>query len=337
MADDVDVAPGWRLIDLVFGAQVTQVVAAVAKLRIVDHLSDGPATTSRLADVIGADADVLRRLLCAAAAVGLLAPTGVADEYAATPVGECLRAGPGSMREFALMQAAPGQRRPYERLAEAVVTGRPVAREALGVEIWEYYRDRPEEGALFAHAMSGLSALLIRTVAPLIEVGRGEVVVDVGGGHGAMLRALLAKAADARGVLFDRPEVVSAAPVGDRLEVVGGDFLAAVPAEGSTYVLSHVLHDWDDDAATRILANCHRAARPDARLLIIETMLPEGPIESQPFLLDLNMFVLTAGRERRSEDFVRLLTETGWRSEGVTPVGGGHAVLQARRVSPGHG
>jgi SAM-dependent methyltransferase len=256
-------------------------------------------------------------------------------------MGNCLTTSPGSLRNFVIMHAEPGQTRPLERLSEAIATGRPVARAALGQDVWDYYRDHPDEGARFADAMTGLSAQLAPLVAAALDAGAYQRIIDVGGGHGILLRALLAGAPAATGVLFDLPEVVAGAPdaaAGSGIQTAAGSFFDGVPAGGDLYVLQHVLHDWDDSDATQILRNCRQAGRAGHTVAVIELLLPDQPGHWLPFLLDLVMLVETGGRERTAAEFRTLLSGAGYQPEKIIPLQSGQNIILARAqpgASPG--
>jgi hypothetical protein len=157
-----------------------------------------------------------------------------------------------------------------------------------------------------------------------------RVATALGGGHGTLLQALLATAPRAQGVLLDLPEVVRVAPAAERVEFLVGDFMTSVPAGADVYVLCHVLHDWDDDAARRILATCRRAAPAGARLLIVEAVLADEPGPLTPEVLSLHLLVMSGGGERRRDQFGRLLDSAGWQLGEVTPLPGGQSILTAR-------
>ena len=216
-----------------------------------------------------------------------------------------------------------------EQLTEAV-RGQPVANTALGQPLWHYYRDHPDEAAAFAGAMSGVSAMLAGQVAAAAAVGDSQRIVDVGGGHGTLLRALLATAPRAHGVVLDLPEVASTAPPAERIEFVSGDFRERVPPGGDVYVLSHVLHDWDDGGVLRILGACRRAAANRGRLLIVEILLAEQPGPVMPELLNLHMLVMSGGSERSAAQYRQLLGSGGWRLAGIIPLPSGQSLLSAR-------
>jgi len=321
-------SPGAQILEMAHGAAWTHILGALARLEIADHLADGPRTVASLAAATGTDPDLLDRLLRAATALGLLerSPEG---SVTTTAVGSCLRTGPGSLRDLVLMLSAPGQLRPLEQLTEAIL-GQSAAEAALGRPIWEYYREHPDEGAAFTGAMSGVSAMIAGQVASAADVSGSRRIVDVGGGHGTLLRALLTTAPQARGVVLDLPEVAATAPPDERIEFVAGDFLASVPPGGDVYVLSHVLHDWDDDAAVRILGTCRRAAPRTARLLIVEGVLGDEPGPVMPELLNLRMLVMSGGCERSRSQYRRLLDSAGWQLTGITPLPGGQSILSAR-------
>jgi hypothetical protein len=319
--------PAARVLDLGHGAAHTHILGALARLRIADHVADQPRSVADLASATGAVPDRLGRLLRAATVLGLVQQT--ADGLITmTEVGACLRTGPGSLRDFALMLSAPGQLRPLEHLSEAV-RGESAADATLGVPLWEYYREHPAEGAAFAGAMSGVSAMIAGQVAAAADLARARRIVDVGGGHGTLLRALLATAPQAEGVVLDLPEVVAAAPPAERIQFTGGDFLASVPAGGDVYVLCHVLHDWDDPDAQRILSVCRQAATPASRLLIVEAVLADQPGPVMPELLDVHMMVMSGGRERSRGQYGQLLDAAGWQLAELTLLPGGQSLLNA--------
>jgi O-methyltransferase domain len=319
--------PAARVLDLAHGAAHTHILGALARLRIAEHVAEQPRSLADLASATGAVPDRLGRLLRAATVLGLVQRTA-AGMITMTEVGACLRDGPGSLRDFALMLSAPGQLRPLEHLSEAVC-GESAAEAALGGPVWDYYRGHPDEGAAFAGAMSGVSAMIAGQVAAVADVAGTRYIVDVGGGHGTLLRALLATAPQARGEVLDLPEVVAAAPPAERIQFTSGDFFTSVPAGGDVYLLQHVLHDWDDPEAERILTVCRQAATPASRLLIVETVLAEVPGPVMPELLDVHMMVMSGGRERSRAQYGQLLDAAGWQLAEVTVLPSGQSLLNA--------
>jgi hypothetical protein len=336
-------SPAMRLMEMVRGYQVTQIVATVARLGLADQLGVEPKSSVEHAEVTGADTGGLVRLLRAAATVELVAEVAP-DRFVLTPLGACLAtdAQPASLREFAIALAAPGQWLPYGHLFDAVMTGRPITTTALGMEIWDYYQKNPEECAVFAGAMGNLSASVSAEVAGRYDAAGFARIVDVGGSQGVLLAGFLRAAPQATGVLFDRPEVIAKARpliaaqgLAGRVELVGGDFFTEVPPGGDLYVLKSVLHDWNDADALRILTNCHRAARPGSTLLLVESVLPTEPGPSVIHLINLLMLLQVGGRERTREEHQALLEAAGYRLEGIvlSSPNGYHpwSLLEARR------
>lgn len=236
------------------------------------------------------------------------------------------------MRDFLIAETAPGHWLPWGRLYDAVKHGHSVAGETLGMNVWEYYAKNHDEGLAFARGMGNLSALVAQDVVRLYDPSRFELIVDVGGSQGILLNGLLSIAPNARGILFDRPEIIADVVPSERVKVVGGDFLETVPAGGDLYLLKSILHDWPDDPCNAILRNVHRAARPDARLLVVETILPEAPQPSPAAFMDLNMLVMLDGRERTAAEYTEMLRRTGFEVERVIPTGGMFGLIEARKV-----
>ncbi|HEX2064598.1 MAG TPA: methyltransferase [Acidimicrobiales bacterium] len=318
-------SPAVELRRMIFGHLVSQTVATVARLGVADRLSGGPRSAASLARSTGADPDALHRLLRAAAGLGLVEEVEP-SVFALTTVGEWLRSDGRSLRDLAIALAGEGHWLPVERLHEVVMTGRPAAEPALGTDLWDYYRHHPEEGAAFAAAMGNVSAAVAEEVVARYEVAPFRRMVDVGGSHGVLLAALLRANPDATGVLFDRPEVVTGARdalarrgLTERVELVEGDFFEEVPSGGDLYLLKHILHDWDDERAGRILERCHEAAPPGATLLVVERLLGPGA-DAVAALADLLMMVLFGGRERTADEYRRLLAGAGWKVQRVVPL-----------------
>lgn len=308
----------------------SQVCGTAARLRLADHLSDGPATIPELAAVTAADPDGLSRLLRAGATVGLFTEHDD-GRFSLTPLGAELTddQAAGSVRDYAIALTAPGHYLTYGRLCEAVISGQRQDGAALGTDTWAYYAGHPEEGSAFARAMGNLSADASAAVLRCWDATRFRRIVDVGGSHGVLLAGLLTAAPQATGVLFDRPEVAERARgwladhgFAGRVDSIGGDFLDEVPAGGDLYVLKAVLHDWDDRQALRILRNVHRAAQPGTTLAIIEGPLPAQPGPSLMHLLNLMMLAQTNGRERTIAEYTGLLEQAGYRLEQTVPATG---------------
>jgi SAM-dependent methyltransferase len=298
---------------------VSQIVGTLARLGIPDRLVVKPLNADQLASALRCDADAMQRLMRAAEMlriVKIMADGG----YALTALGDTLRANaPGSLRNLAITLTAPGHWLPWARLADAVLEGKRQTGAALGKDIFEYYADNPAEGLAFTGAMADLSALVSGEVARLVDTSDAELVVDVGGASGIIVAALLRKNSALRGVVFDTPQVAGQARekiadlrLAERCDVIAGDFFKTVPA-ADIYILKHVIHDWNDEQAARILTNCTRALREGGTVVLIESLLPEDGSSTMAPLMDLNMLVLTPGRERTAKDYAELLRTAGLR------------------------
>jgi hypothetical protein len=329
MSEQAGPPPQTAMMQMVMGMWVSQIVSAVAQLRIADLIAAGTNDVDGLARESGASAQTLPRLLRAAATLGVVTQTAPRT-FALTPLGETLRTDVrGSMRDFVIAETAPGHWLPWGRLAETVRGGRSLSTETLGMPPWEYYAANPEERLSFARAMSNLSAIVSEQVAAAYQVGEAQTIVDVGGSQGVLLRGLLRGAPNARGILFDRPEVIANASADDRVELVSGDFFTSVPQGADVYALKSILHDWPDERCVEILKVIHRDSAPNARVIIVEMLLTDAP--GPVTFMDLNMLVMLDGRERTADEYGELLREAGFAVERVVATPGLYSVIEARR------
>jgi hypothetical protein len=334
MHDTAPRPPQAVVLQMFMGMWQSQIISAIAQLGVADRIADGSASLDELARDCKADPDALHRLLRAAATLDVCAALG-GKRFALTPLGQTLRSGvPGSLRDFVIAETAPGHWLPWGRLADAVRRGGSMVAETLGVpDAWSYYAQHGEEGACFARGMSNLSAMVSQDVARVYTTRPdAKRIVDVGGSEGVLLRGLLERAPEARGVLFDRADVLAHVAPAERIEIVTGDFLAEMPAGGDLYLLKSILHDWPDEQCEVILKNCARAAGAGAGLLVVEMLLPEeGP--SPVTFMDMNMLVMLGGRERSAGEYTALLQRSGWKVEEVLPTGGMFSVIEAVKIS----
>lgn len=339
MTDDGEAGtpPQVSLLRMMTGYWLAQAVSVAARMGIADLLGDGPRPVGDLAAATGAHAPSLRRLLRALASVGVFAETED-GAFGLTPAAAFLRSDdPDSMRSLAIMYGGE-QYRAWADLFESVHTGEPVFERVFGAAYFPYLAAHPEADRTFNEAMTGWSAQVDRAVLAAYDFSPFGTVVDVGGGHGRMLAAILAANPEARGVLFDRPHVVAsagplleAAGVAARCELVGGDFFHEAPP-GDAYVLAQILHDWDDERSAEILANCRRAIAPNGRLLLVELVIAPGNASDIGKLLDLHMMTLLGGRERTAEEYGALLAAAGFEVTGVIPTRGGASIVEAAPV-----
>jgi len=327
--------PAGDLMRLVNGYQVSQAIHVAATLGIADRLKDGPRSAADLAAATGAHAGSLYRLLRALAAVGVFREDDN-QRFALTPMGDCLRAGAADpVGPWAAFIGRPYFWHAWGHLLHGVRTGENAFRHLHGTDVWAYRAAHAEESAIFDRAMTAISRGVIDAIVGAYNFALFPCVVDVGGGQGALLAAILSSHAATRGILFDQPHVVAGAEellrkagVAERCEVVGGSFFERVPEGGDAYLLKAILHDWEDDAAIAILRACRCAMRPGRRLLVLERLIAPPNEMADAKFSDLNMMVSPGGRERTREEFDALFAAADFRLVAVAPTGTRLSVIE---------
>ena len=322
-----------RLVD---GFRVSQTIHAGVELGIPDLLADGDRTAADLAESSGADPSALYRLLRALASLGILHEAD-GRRFSLTELGQPLRSDvPGSLRGWVRLSGRDHVWRSWGNLANAVRDGKNAFRSLHGTDVWEWRAAHPEESAIFDEAMMSLTGAGNSAILDAYDFGRFGTVVDVAGGNGTLLAALLAAHPQMRGILLDQEHVVSgaqpvlqAAGVLDRCEVLAGSFFSSVPEGGDAYVLKSIIHDWEDEESVAILHTCREAMGPQAVVLVIERDLGPPNENAVAKLSDLNMFVMPGGRERTIEEYAALLDRAGLRLDAAHPTTTGHLVIEA--------
>jgi hypothetical protein len=328
-------SPATRLRNLL-NYNTTQMVYVVARLGIADLLADGPRSADDLAKATSVHARSLYRLLRALTHVGVFAEDD-AHRFRLTPTAELLRTGtPGSLRAFALSYGEPWWWTPWGRLLDTVRTGRTAFDESMGQGFFEYLEQHPDAAAIFNGNMTSMTERELPEIVTTYDFSGPGLLVDVGGGHGAFLTAILQAGARATTMLFDRPTVIegaranlAAAGVADRCTFVAGDFFDAVPVGGDTYTLKDIVHDWDDARAIAILRNCRRVMDAGAKLLVIERVLPAGGEPAVGKIIDITMMVQTGGMERTEAEYRALLEQSGFELRRVVFTHSSASVLEA--------
>ncbi len=330
--------PAQVMMQLITGYWLSQAVGAAAHLGIADALAAGPRTSEELGQTIGVQPQAVFRLLRLLTSLGVFRQDEH-DSFALNPLGETLLSEtPGSVRDFAITETAPGHWLPWGRLSDSVRTGKPMARETLGAELFDWYAQNPEEAGFFTAAMGNLSALAAGELVRVYDFTNVEKVIDVGGAHGILLGAVLKANPNASGIIFDLPHVIGTAEnvidpaVRDRYELVSGDFFESVPPGADLHILKQIVHDWDEERASLLLRNCHDALRPGGTLLLIEMIVPGDNRPDLAQAMDLNMLVILGGRERTEEEYRSILAASGFRLERVIATHSPFSVIEALRV-----
>jgi len=312
---------------------LTQALYVAAKLGIADLLASGPRTNEDLAQDIGAHAPSLYRILRALAGAGLFEEVQP-RHFALTTMGACLRTdAPDSQRAYAIMYGDPAMWQAMQ-LLHTVMTGQPASEHAWGMKAFQYLGAHPDLAAVFNAGMS--DGMRQRSIAiASYDFSAMNTVVDVGGNQGRLLATVLQANPALRGVLFDLPQVVAraheyleTAGVAERCGVVGGDFFQEVPVGGDIYILSTVIHDWEDEPAIQILQSCRRAMTANGRLLLVERVLPAPNELSLAVLSDLVMLAI-GGRERTEAGYRALLAAADFDLQTVVPSESPYCLLEA--------
>lgn len=332
-----EVPPAVALHQLVNGVFVAQAISVFARLGVADALVTGPRDVKEIAEAVGAHGPALYRLLRALGDVGVV--TEVENRwFALTPLGELLRSNvPGSLRGMMTVIGLPFHRNPWTDLYETIQTGESAFDRVYGMEIFQYLAEHPEDAAFFDAEISAVSTTLAVSVVPVYDFTRFGTVVDVGGGRGGLLAAILAANPNLQGVLFDKSavvvgaeEVFSSAQVLDRCKVVSGDFFDSVPEGGDAYLLSYVIHNWDDDHAVQILGRCRAAIANTGCVLLVEPVLPEDTAPSMAKLVDLGMLIMTSGgRERTETEYRTLFDRAGLQLTRIVPIAAPVSLVEA--------
>lgn len=325
--------------ELIMGHMASQAVAVAAELGVADALADGPLTRDELARRVGAHPAALARLLRGLISRGIFRELRD-GRYALTPMADALRSdAPISVAGWARFYGSPEYRELWSFLVEAVRTGQSVVPALKGTDGFSYMVQNPALAALFNDGMTAIAEAAAASVVAAYDFGQFPTIIDVGGGHGRLLAAILDAAPSARGVLFDQPDVVAgAAPlldrthVSSRVRVEGGSFFDSVPSGGDAYILQLVIHDWGDEAAQTILRNVAAAAHDRATLLLVEMVMPRHQREFPGKWADLDMLVLGEGHERTASQHRELLRRSGFQLDQIIPTVSPFSVIEASRI-----
>jgi hypothetical protein len=319
------------------GLRVSQALLVAAELGLADYLSKRPHDGFELATATGADPAALGRVMRALCALGVFSELQ-SGHFSLKSAGQFLRSEvPGSYRAGVLFHTGAVRWRCWSELLQTVKTGTSATERLLGKQLFDFYAGDAAESKIHDEAMRAFSASHAKILLDVIDFHRIGMAVDVGGGTGELLAAILSENPDLRGVLFDRPNVVKHNVLNkfaDRCTVEGGSFFERVPGNGDLYLLKNIVHDWDDESVQAILGCCRRCMPANSRLVIIERKLPElaePKADVEAFLTDLEMLVMTSGgRERTESEFRILLANAGFELLKVMPTSSPLFILEAR-------
>lgn len=323
------------MLQLLQGFWASRAVYAAAKLGIADLLKDGPKSSDDLAALTGTHPPSLYRLMRALSSIEVFSED---DQkcFALTPLGSTLRSDvPGSLRYVAIEEMGENHYPAWEKLLHSLKTGAIAFDHVYGKSKWQYMGEHPEEARIFDQAMASFSGIIAAAVTEAYDFSSSGVVADIGGGNGSLLAAVLKSAPQTRGILFDVPHVSETARprlasegLADRCEVVGGDFFKSVP-RADLYTLRWIIHDWNDEQSAAILRNCRDAMTPGGKVLLIEAVVQPGPATAFSKFMDLNMLVMTGGRERTAGEYRDLFHAAGLKMTRIIPTHTEMSVIEA--------
>jgi O-methyltransferase domain len=317
-------APQPSIMPLIAGYVPARLIFLAAELGIADLLASGTSTVDGLAQQTGMHLPSLKRMLRALCAYDVFEERKP-GEFALRPMGAQLRSDiPGSLRNFARFYPDQRSWKSFEQIEHSIQTGQTAMRLAFGMDSFEWLAERPKEAAIFNAAMADITHLVARAATAAYDFSKSKVIMDVGGGNGTFLASILKITPAATGILFDLPAGVREAEttlrdagVAGRCEVVPGDFFQSVPAGADLIVLKSVIHDWDDDHAALILAQCRAAASAETRMALVERVMPECMTASagnqRAANLDMRMLTITGGIERTEQEYRQLMQDAGFR------------------------
>jgi len=324
--------PPPKLFQMATGYWVSQAIYVAAKLGIADLLARGPQSALVLADATQADAPSLFRLLRALSSVGIVLQVGK-DCFALAPEGKALRSDvPGSLRATVITIGEIHYRACGE-LLHSVQTGSPAFNQAFGASLFDFLQQNSNAAGAFHRGMTSLASLFAHAVLLAYDFSDVTSIVDVGGGEGELLVKILNLYPEMTGIVFDLSASLESprreASATQQCSFIAGDFFDCVPENAQAYLLCGVIHDWTDDLAEVILKNCRNAMAKNGRVLVIETIVPENGSSSFSKILDLNMMVMTTGRERTKSEFVSLFDSAGLKVTRVVPTMAPQSIIEA--------
>jgi SAM-dependent methyltransferase len=312
---------------------MSQAIYVAAKLGIADLLKDGPQSSTALATATRSDADSLFRLLRALSSVGVFSQVEK-DCFALSRLAEALRSDvPGSLRTTVITIGEIHYQACGE-LLYSVRTGFPAFNQVFGTNLFDYLQQNADAGDAFNRGMTNLSSMLAHAILVAYDFSGVSSIIDVGGGEGELLRRILEINPEMTGVVFDLPRAIESKNPGlsdgERCAYMAGDFFESVPKGADAYLLCGVLHDWNDDDAITVLRNCRRAMTKNGRILLVDMVVPNTNSASFSKLLDLNMLVMTGGRERTKAEFRALLDAADYTLTRIIPTMAPQSVIEAK-------
>lgn len=307
-----------KMHDFFAGYTISSAIFAAAKLGIADRLGEEPMTVSHLAKILSVHESSLYRLMRALASVGIFKEVGQQSFVLTTLAATIRKDAANSLRDLIIMCGSNWHWQTWGGLLHTVETGEPAFVDAFKTNFFPYIQKNPEVARDFNAAMTSLSSLSNYAIASSYDFSKARCIVDIGGGQGGLLAAILKQHPNSTGILYDLPEVVASATallereqIKQRVEVLGGDFFQSIPQGGSLYMIKHVLHGINQEQSVLLLKNIANVMPSSGKLLIIEMMISEKNKPSYSKFNDLEMMLLSGtGRERTAHEFSEIITQS---------------------------
>jgi tRNA A58 N-methylase Trm61 len=327
--------PAAILGQILFGGLVLQSVCTVAKLGIADMLSEKHQTADELAVKTNTHSASLYRILRALESIGIFALNSD-RKFQLTPIGELLRSDvPNSMRNIAIMQGEDWLWSNWGSMMHSIKTGRTAQEKVHGMGAFEFLMKNKEAAEIFNNGMTTISQTAALAIVESYDFSDIRKLVDIGGGHGILLAAILKANSNVQGVLFEQQSVIEGAGnllekegIKNRVDLIKGDFFESIPTGADAYMMKHIIHDWDDKHCVTILKNIHNAIKGNGKVLIVESVIPESSEPHYSKILDLEMLVTAGGKERTEDEYRRLLETSGFRMTRIIPTNSPFSVIE---------
>ena len=331
-----ELPPPAQLMKFIVGRWISKPIYVAAELGIADILAKGPKSIEELAQASQSHAPSLYRMMRALASVGIFSQT--ADQrFELTEMAEYLKT--GALRSIALMFNSDWSDKAWEYFLDSVKTGDTAFEKAHGMPVSDWLEKNPQTADVFNEANAVKAAGSHRAIIDVYDFSGIRALTDVGGGLGVLMAEILKANPKMQGIVADTPFVIQQAKkmiraqgVEDRCQAVECDFFKKIPSGSDAYLMSNILHDWPDKLCRIILANCHRAMKPESRLLVLEMVIPPGNEPSIAKLLDLEMLVITGGLERTEPQFENLFESSGFRLSRIIPTNENVCLIEGVRV-----
>ena len=333
MNRDVLPPPDQMILQILMGKLISRVLTAVVDVNVADHLVDGPKSTADLAETTDSNEDALYRMLRVLSAYGIFQENE--DRVFANNGASALLASEtqGSLRDMVRWINCKPAWEAWGRLDFSLKTGKPAFDEVFGKQVFDYFKEDEVTADIFHSAMTAFSSMTAHAVADGYDFSGLQTIVDVGGGHGALLSAIVPTIPGLTGIVYDLPEVVQGADLGELAEKIstrGGSFFDGVPEGADAYIMQHIIHDWSDEHCVTILGHCRESMAEGGKVLVLEQVITNAPESAFGKLMDIEMLAMTdGGRERTEAEFEALFAEAGLKMTKIVPTPSPVCVVEA--------